>query len=166
MGQKDGVHEVRRSQKWTAAVGLQPAIPKSDRLLGSRLAASVFAQGSSETGGGPAFPQDELLPPITPYFVMKVGHVPVIPYHRPGDPRVADYVAQAIARYGADGIPLRAVMLERLGPNVWHETPAGAMATLEELEETARLWSISSLAPAPLSCAQLDELRQQFGASW
>jgi hypothetical protein len=31
-------------------------------------------------------------------------------------------------------------MLERLGPNVWHETPAAAMAVLEELEETAKLW--------------------------
>ena len=35
MGLKDGVHEVRRSQKWTAAVGLQPANPKPDRLLES-----------------------------------------------------------------------------------------------------------------------------------
>ncbi|HTH77604.1 MAG TPA: class II aldolase/adducin family protein, partial [Ramlibacter sp.] len=38
----------------------------------------------------------ELLPPITPYFVMKVGHVPVIPYHRPGDPKVAELVAAQI----------------------------------------------------------------------
>jgi hypothetical protein len=38
------------------------------------------------------------------------------------------------------GQPIRAVMLARLGPNVWHDTPAAAMATLEELEETARLW--------------------------
>ncbi len=48
---------------------------------------------------------------------MKVGHVPLIPYHRPGAPEAAEAVAQAIARYGAAGAPLRAVMLERLG--VW-----------------------------------------------
>jgi hypothetical protein len=42
----------------------------------------------------------ELLPPITPYFVMKVGHVPVVPYHRPGAPRSAEAVAALIARYG------------------------------------------------------------------
>ncbi|MEO6065447.1 MAG: class II aldolase/adducin family protein, partial [Lysobacterales bacterium] len=36
----------------------------------------------------------ELLPPITPYYVMKVGHVPVIPYHFPGDPQAAEQVAQ------------------------------------------------------------------------
>ena len=140
--------------------------PQGERPPGSRLAASVFAQGSSETGGGPAFPQDELLPPITPYFVMKVGHVPVIPYHRPGDPRVAEQVAHTIARYADAGIALRAVMLERLGPNVWHETPAGAMATLEELEETARLFFNCRLVPDPLTVAELEDLRHHFGVSW
>jgi 3-dehydro-4-phosphotetronate decarboxylase len=40
---------------------------------------------------------DCILPPITPYFVMKVGRVPLIPYHRPGDPAVATLVAAAIA---------------------------------------------------------------------
>jgi len=110
--------------------------------------------------------QAELLPPITPYFVMKVGHVPVVPYHRPGDAAAAEAVAQAIARYGEQGTPVRAVMLERLGPNVWHDSPAQAMAVLEELEETARLMCVSPTPPAPLSAAQIDELRQAFGASW
>ncbi|MFY9511513.1 MAG: class II aldolase/adducin family protein, partial [Rubrivivax sp.] len=36
---------------------------------------------------------DDILPPITPYYVMKVGHVPLIPYHRPGDPAAAELVA-------------------------------------------------------------------------
>ena len=62
----------------------------------------------------------ELLPPITPYFVMKVGRVPHIAYHRPGAPEAAEAVADAIARYQQDGRPIRAVMLARLGPNVWH----------------------------------------------
>lgn len=108
----------------------------------------------------------ELLQPLTPYFVMKVGHVPVVPYHRPGAPEAAEAVAQAIARYGEQGTPLRAVVLERLGPNVWHDSPAAAMATLEELEETARLWLLSSPPPAALDAAQIDELRGAFGARW
>ena len=107
---------------------------------------------------------DDLLPPITPYFVMKVGHVPLIPYHRPGDPAVADLVAARIAASHAAGTPLRAVMLDRLGPNVWHRSPAEASAVLEELEETARLWLLTR--PAPLTEAQIDELRQHFGARW
>ncbi len=109
---------------------------------------------------------DELLPALTPYFVMKVGHVPVIPYHRPGDPQAAVRVAQAITRHGEAGTPIRAVMLARLGPNVWHDSPAQAMAVLEELEETAQLWLLSQPKPDALTPDQIDELRAVFGARW
>ena len=108
----------------------------------------------------------ELLPALTPYFVMKVGHVPLIPYHRPGAPEAAQLVAQAIRRYGGAGTPIRAVMLERLGPNVWHNSPAAAMATLEELEETAQLVNLGSTPLQPLSESQIEELRQTYGARW
>ena len=108
----------------------------------------------------------ELLPAITPYFVMKVGRVPVLPYHRPGDPAQAELVAQTIMRYAARGVQLRAVMLPRLGPNVWHTTPAQAMAVLEELEETARLWILGGRRVAPLGPEQLAQLASTFGAVW
>ncbi len=112
----------------------------------------------------------ELLPALTPYFVMKVGHVPVIAYRRPGDLQAAEAVASTITRYHAHGTAIRAVMLERLGPNVWHDRPAAAMATLEELEETAKLWHLMQQNPGqlppPLTAAALDELRQTFGAHW
>jgi ribulose-5-phosphate 4-epimerase/fuculose-1-phosphate aldolase len=107
----------------------------------------------------------ELLAPITPYFVMKVGHVPLLPYHRPGAPEVVEAVAAAIASHAARGTPLRAVMLARLGPNVWHDTPAQAMAVLEELEETARLAVLAGPVD-PLDAPQLDDLRRSFGATW
>ena len=108
----------------------------------------------------------ELLPALTPYFVMKVGHVPVMDYARPGDSVVASQVAEAISRYNRVGIRLRAIMLERLGPNVWDDSPAKAMAILEELEETARLWHMCNGMANSLSNAQLDELRLTFGAAW
>ena len=107
---------------------------------------------------------DDILPPITPYYVMKVGHVPLIAYHRPGDPAVGERVAERIEAQRAAGRPIRAVMLDRLGPNVWHGSPAEASAVLEELEETARLWLMCR--PEPLSEAQIDELRSHFGARW
>ncbi len=107
----------------------------------------------------------ELLPPITPYFVMKVGRVPHIAYHRPGDPAAAEAVVRAIAQHAAAGRRLQAVMLARLGPNVWHDTPAAALAVLEELEETARLHLLQP-AIRPLTEPQIDELRRVFGASW
>jgi ribulose-5-phosphate 4-epimerase/fuculose-1-phosphate aldolase len=109
---------------------------------------------------------DDILPPFTPYYVMKVGHVPLIEYHRPGDPAVGVLVAQAVKRMRAKGCSIRAVMLDRLGPTVWHESPSAAMAVLEELEETARLWLICAPKPELLTDAQIDELRKQFGAFW
>ena len=107
-----------------------------------------------------------ILPPITPYFVMKVGQVPLLPYHRPGDPAVGALVAEAIAQARQRGATLRAVMLDRLGPNVWHDSPASAMATLEELEETAKLWLMIQPRPAPLDAASIEELHRCFGAVW
>ena len=109
---------------------------------------------------------EELLGALTPYFVMKVGHVPVIPYHRPGAAEAAEAVAVAITQYGDAGKPIRAVMLARLGPNVWHDTPAAAMAVLEELEETARLRLLSATEPTPLGEDAIDDLRRTFGARW
>jgi ribulose-5-phosphate 4-epimerase/fuculose-1-phosphate aldolase len=108
--------------------------------------------------------QGELLPPITPYFVMKVGHVPIVPYHRPGAPEVGEVVGDLIARYAARGTPLRAVMLARLGPNVWHDSPGQAMAVLEELEETAKLWGLRQ--GEPLSAEALAQLEKAFGCRW
>ena len=107
----------------------------------------------------------ELLQPITPYFVMKVGHVPLIAYDRPGAPAVAEEVARTIERYARESRPIRAVMLQRLGPNVWHDTPANAMAVLEELEETARLAMRVPDAP-PLEPSHIEDLRAAFGARW
>ncbi|GHF32212.1 aldolase [Streptomyces griseoluteus] len=109
---------------------------------------------------------DDVLPPITPYYVMKVGHVPLVPYHRPGDPRVADLVTARIAERAARGTPIRAVLLDRLGPVVWGPDAASALAVLEELEETARLWLLTERRPAPLAEPELAELRAVFGARW
>lgn len=102
----------------------------------------------------------DILPPITPYYVMKVGHVPLISYHRPGDPAAAERVRLA----AATGV--RAVLLDRLGPVVWHESLAAASYLLEELEETAKLWLNASEKPSPLGEEQIEELRQVFGAVW
>lgn len=108
----------------------------------------------------------ELLPPITPYFVMKVGHVPVVPYGVPGSAVVADAVISTLGRYRERGLQLRAVMLERLGPTVWNVDPAAAMATLEELEETARLVCTVGVDHLVLSPSQMNELTKAFGVSW
>lgn len=102
---------------------------------------------------------DDILPPLTPYQVMKVGHIPLIGYQRPGSPKVAEQVAQLANR-------VRGVMLERLGPVVWESSVSKASYALEELEETARLWLLTQPRPAPLDQTALDELRDAFGAAW
>jgi ribulose-5-phosphate 4-epimerase/fuculose-1-phosphate aldolase len=102
---------------------------------------------------------NDILPPLTPYQVMKVGHIPLIAYQRPGSPSVATQVAQL-----ANSV--RGVMLERLGPVVWESSVAKACYALEELEETARLWLMSDPKPAPLDDNALQELRETFGAQW
>lgn len=106
---------------------------------------------------------DDILPPLTPYQLMKVGHVPLVPYRVPGDASVADDVAALIAKAQR---PLRAVMLERLGPTVWHDSPGSAMALLEELEETARLWLLSDRRAQPMTESQIDELQARFDTPW
>ena len=110
--------------------------------------------------------EDDILPPLTPYQVMKVGHVPLIAYHRPGHPDVAELVEAAIRTRAESGTRLRAVMLERLGPVVWGPDIASAMATLEELEETARLWLVTGRTPTPLSESALEDLAAAFSTPW
>ena len=139
-----------------------------DHALGSWPAKCVIHTHSSHcvslslSATGP-----ELLPPITPYFVMKVGHVPLIPYFRPGDPLAADAVADAILHYAHLDTPIRAVMLSKLGPTVWHQNLSSAMAALEELEETAKLVQMAKPhALENLSDAQIEDLRQNFDAVW
>ena len=103
--------------------------------------------------------QDEVLPPITPYQVMKVGRVPLIPYRRPGDPVAAAQVAALAAQ-------VRGALFERLGPVVCERSVSHASHALEELEETARLWLMSDPRPAPLSEDAIEELRATFGARY
>lgn len=102
---------------------------------------------------------DDILPPLTPYQVMKVGHIPLIGYQRPGSPKVAEQVAQL-----ANSV--RGVMLERLGPVVWESSVSKASYALEELEETARLWLMSDPRPQPLDQLALDELQEAFNVHW
>lgn len=103
--------------------------------------------------------QSSILPPITPYQVMKVGRIPLIDYRRPGAAEVAEQVALLACE-------VRGVMLERLGPVLWGSSVATACAALEELEETARLWLQSAVKPQPLSEQAVAELCEVFSTRW
>jgi ribulose-5-phosphate 4-epimerase/fuculose-1-phosphate aldolase len=105
-------------------------------------------------------PSDNILPPLTPYHVMKAGRIPLIPYHRPGAPEVIDLVKPHVPH-------VRGVMLARIGPTFWHKSVAEASAALEEAEETAKLFFLTRGSALPsLSDTAIAELKNAFDAKW
>ena len=98
------------------------------------------------------------IPPLTPYFVMRVGRtLPVLPYHRPGDPAMEAGIHEAAKT-------ARAVLLANHGPVVSGATLADAVAAAEELEEAARLTlMLRGLNPRTLTQSQVEELLASFG---
>jgi ribulose-5-phosphate 4-epimerase/fuculose-1-phosphate aldolase len=75
----------------------------------------------------------DALPPITAYYVMRVGTLPVVPYFAPGDQQLAAAVERAAKAS-------RAVLLSNHGPVVAGKSLDAAVASTEELEETAKLF--------------------------
>ncbi len=73
------------------------------------------------------------LPPLTAYFAMRVGTLPMLPYYPPGDAALAAAVGGAAARH-------HALLLANHGPVVSGVSLAAATDAIEELEATARLW--------------------------
>ncbi len=98
----------------------------------------------------------DALPPLTPYFVMKIGRLPLVPYHRPGDPRLGDVVRGLADRHAA-------VLLANHGPVVSAASLDDAVNAAEELEETAKLFLLLRGLPVrPLGPDQIEELRIAF----
>ncbi|MBK0003812.1 aldolase [Erwinia sp. S43] len=89
--------------------------------------------------------------PFTPYVVMRVGDVPVVPYYRPGDPRLGEDLAKLAPNY-------RAFLLANHGPVVVGKTLREAADNTEELEETARL--IFTLGDRPIRYLTDDEVAE------
>jgi ribulose-5-phosphate 4-epimerase/fuculose-1-phosphate aldolase len=98
----------------------------------------------------------ECLPPLTPYFVMKIGRLPLVPYHRPGDPQLGDVVRGLAARHAA-------VLLANHGPVVSGASLDDAVNAAEELEETAKLFLLLHGQPVrTLTPEQIRELAAVF----
>jgi ribulose-5-phosphate 4-epimerase/fuculose-1-phosphate aldolase len=98
-----------------------------------------------------------VLPPMTAYYLMRVGATALVPYYRPGDPAVADAIRGLAGRYSS-------VLLANHGPVVAGDTLEAAVYATEELEETAKLYLLlRNLNPRYLSPQQIDDLVQHFG---
>jgi ribulose-5-phosphate 4-epimerase/fuculose-1-phosphate aldolase len=98
----------------------------------------------------------DCLPPLTAYYVMKIGRLPLVPYHRPGDPALGEAIRGLAGRHSA-------VLLANHGPVVSGTTLEAAMYATEELEETAKLFLLLRGVPTrPLTPAQTEELATAF----
>jgi ribulose-5-phosphate 4-epimerase/fuculose-1-phosphate aldolase len=100
--------------------------------------------------------QADCIPPLTAYFVMKIGRLPLISYYRPGDPMLGNAI-QGLARKHC------AVLLANHGPVVSGTTLEAAVYATEELEETAKLFLLLRNSPTrPLNEQQIEELNSVF----
>ncbi len=99
---------------------------------------------------------DDAMPVLTPYYAMRVGHLPVVPYLPPGDPQLAPEVA-------ARAKTAKAILLQNHGPIVAEKDLYRASALAEELEEQARLYFILGDRGRRLTKPQIAELKKRFG---
>ncbi|ABV93295.1 AraD-like aldolase/epimerase [Dinoroseobacter shibae DFL 12 = DSM 16493] len=103
---------------------------------------------------------EDFLPPLTPYGIMKLGRVKLLPVFLPGDPAMGDAVRGLAGRRSA-------VMLANHGPVVAGKDVEAACNAVEELEETARLAMLTrGLQPRMLSPEQVRAVVEKFDVEW
>lgn len=97
-----------------------------------------------------------VLPPLTAYYVMRIGQLPLVPYFRPGDRALAEAVREKAKKH-------HAVLLANHGPVVAGKSLEDAVYNAEEMEETAKLHLLLTGRDArPLDAAQVADLEAAF----
>ncbi|MEM7490497.1 MAG: aldolase [Pseudomonadota bacterium] len=105
-------------------------------------------------------PGEDFLPPLTPYAVMQLGRVELLPFFVPGDPAMGEAVRGLAGKRSA-------VMLANHGPVVAGKDPEAACNAIEELEATAKLALLTrGLAPRALNVDQLAQVITRFDLEW
>ncbi|WP_422367108.1 3-oxo-tetronate 4-phosphate decarboxylase [Pelagibius sp.] len=100
---------------------------------------------------------EDVLPPMTAYYIMRVGRLPLVPYFPPGDEALAKAVGKLAGKH-------HAVLLANHGPVVAGNSLDTALYATEELEETAKLFlMLQGAAIRNLTADQVAELRKRFG---
>jgi len=103
--------------------------------------------------------RDDVLPPLTAYYVMRIGTLPLVPYYAPGDLRLAGAVRAYAGRH-------HALLLANHGPVVAGSSLAAAGDAIEELEATAKLYLLlHGRRVRPLTPAQIADLKDRFPAA-
>lgn len=108
----------------------------------------------------PEVDEDNFLPPLTPYAIMKLGKVKLLPFFVPGDAAAGDAVRGLAGKRSA-------VMLANHGPVVAAKDVEAACNAIEELEDTARLAiMMRGLEPRMLSELDIQKLVTTFDIEW
>lgn len=108
----------------------------------------------------PEVDEDNFLPPLTPYAIMKLGKVKLLPFFVPGDPAMGEAVRGLAGKRSA-------VMLANHGPVVAGKDVEAACNAIEELEDTARLAILMRGIPARrLSEAEIARVVTEFNVEW
>ena len=108
----------------------------------------------------PDVDEDNFLPPLTPYGIMKLGKVKLLPFFMPGDPAMGEAVRGLAGKRTA-------VMLANHGPVVAGKDIEAACNAIEELEDTSRLAMMTrGLNPRMLTQAEQQALITKFDVEW
>jgi ribulose-5-phosphate 4-epimerase/fuculose-1-phosphate aldolase len=99
---------------------------------------------------------EDLLPPLTAYYVMRIGRLPLVPYYAPGDLQLAEAVRGYAGRH-------HAMLLANHGPVVGGSNLAAAADAIEELEATARVYLLlQGQRVRTLTDAQVADIRRRY----
>ena len=108
----------------------------------------------------PCTETDNFLPPLTPYAIMKLGKVQLLPFFLPGDPAIGDAIRGLAGKRSA-------VMLANHGPVVAGKDIEAACNAIEELEDTARLALLTrGMKPGQLTPDQIQSVVTRFDVEW
>jgi len=108
----------------------------------------------------PEVDPDDMLPPLTPYAIMQLGKVKLLPYFLPGDPAIGEAIRGLAGRRTA-------VMLANHGPVVAGKDIEAAVNAVEELEASARLALLTrGLSPRQLTTPEIERVVTQFDVEW
>ena len=103
---------------------------------------------------------DDFLPHLTPYAIMKLGRVKLLPFYLPGDPAMGEAVRGLAGKRSA-------VMLANHGPVVAGKDIEAACNAIEELEDTARLAMMTrGMSVRGLSERDVQNLISRFDVEW
>lgn len=103
---------------------------------------------------------DNVLPPLTPYTIMRLGKVKLLPYFRPGDAAIGEAIRGLAGKRSA-------VLLANHGPVVAAKDLEAAVYSMEELEETARLALLTrGMSPRLLTPEQVRDVVDHFNVEW